>query len=79
MVDLVHKFIMVDVTCTDDNDVITEIVGCVEVSDSISSDVLNIVSVSLLGLSHHMFSVNVEMGVFDEGFKVSMVVVFVFL
>jgi hypothetical protein len=51
LINLANEFIMINVSSTYDNDVITEIVGGMEVSHNISINILNIVSVSLCGLT----------------------------
>jgi hypothetical protein len=79
LVNLADKFLMVDVTSTNDNDVIAEVVGGVELSQVISSEGMEDVSVSLLGLAHHVLSEDVEMGVLNGGLEVSVVVVFMLL
>ena len=70
---------MIDVTSTNNNDVITEVVGGVEVAKVVSRNLLDIVTVSLNGLAHHVLSVNIEMAVLNGSFKVAVVVVFVLL
>ena len=79
LVDLVHKFIMVDVSSANDDDVVSEEVGGVEVSEVISSESVEDVSVTLDWLAHHVLSVDVEVSVFNGGLEVSVVVVFMLL
>lgn len=54
---------MVDVASTNNNDVITEVLGGVEVAKVINRNLLDVVAVSLNGLAHHVLSVNIEMAV----------------
>ena len=70
---------MVDVTSTYNNDVITEVVGGVEVAKVVSRNLLDVVAISLNGLAHHVLSVNIEMAVLNGCFQVAVVVVFVLL
>jgi hypothetical protein len=70
---------MVDVTSTNNNDVITKVVRGVEIAEIISRDVLDIITVSLNGLAHHMLSVNVEVAVLKSGLHVAVVAVLVLL
>lgn len=70
---------MIDVASTNYNDVITEVVGGMEVAKVINSDLLNVIAVSFNGLAHHVLSVNIEMTVFKGSLHIAVVVVFVFL
>jgi len=70
---------MVDVASTNNNDVITEVVGGVEVAKVVSRNLLDVVAVSLNGLAHHVLSVYIEMAVLNGSFQVAVVVVFVLL
>jgi hypothetical protein len=70
---------MVDVACSHNDDVVSEIVGVVEVSDVISSQALELISVTVDWLTKHVLSVNVEMSVIDQSFKVSVVAIFMVL
>jgi hypothetical protein len=79
LVDLVHKFIMVDVSSSNNNNVVSEEVGGVEVSEVISAESVENVSVTLNWLTHHVLSVYVEVSIFNGGLEVSMVVVFMLL
>ena len=63
---------MVDVTRTDNDDVVTEVVSGVEISQVVSTEGLEVVAVSLDGLSHHVLSVDVEVSVLDGGLEVSL-------
>lgn len=44
----------------------------------VSSNVLNVISISLDWLTHHVFSVDVEVYIFNCGLKVSVNIVFMF-
>lgn len=70
---------MVDVASTNNNNVITEVVSCVEIAEVISRDVLEVVTVTLDGLAHHVLSVYVKMTVLKSGFHIAVVVVLVLL
>ena len=70
---------MVDVASTNNNDVITKVVGGVEVAKVVSRNLLDVVAVSLNGLAHHVLSVDIEMAVLNGSFQVAVVVVFVLL
>lgn len=56
---------MIDIANTNNHKIVTIVVSNMEVSNISDGEVLQVVSVSFLWLSHHMFSVNVEMGVFN--------------
>ena len=79
LVDWVNEFIVIDITRSNNYDIVTEVVCGVEISDSISINVLNIVSVSLFGLTQHVLSIDIVVSIFNQSFKVSMVVIFMFL
>ena len=70
---------MVDVSSTNNNNVITEVVSSVEIAEVVSRDVLEVVTVSLDGLTHHVLSVNVVMAVLKSCFHIAVVVVLVLL
>jgi len=73
------KLIMVDVTSTNNNDVVTEVVSGVEITKVISWNSLDVIAVSLDGLAHHVLSVNVEMAVLKSSFHIAVVVVIMLL
>src|SRR4051812_36945686 len=79
LVDLTNKFFMINVSSTDYDDVVSKVIGGVEISQVICSKSVEDISISLDWLTHHMFSINVEVSIFDGGFKISMIVVFMFL
>jgi len=66
------------VTCSNNDDVVTVVVGSMVVSEVISSKSLVQISITLDWLTEHMFSEGVEMDVFEGGFNISIVVVLVF-
>jgi hypothetical protein len=70
---------VVNVTSTNNNDVIAKVVSGVEITKVIGGNSLNIIAVSLNGLSHHVLSVNVEVAVLKGGLHVAVVVVFMLL
>ena len=49
-----------------------------EISEVISIQVVEVISISLNWLSHHVLSVDVEVSIFDGGFQESVMVVFMF-
>lgn len=79
LVDLIHEFLVVNVSSSNNDDIVTEIVSGVEVLDMVNVEVLQLISISLWRLSHLMFSVDVEMDIFQKGLEVSVVIFFVFL
>lgn len=70
---------MVNVTSTDNDDVVTEVVSCVEISQVVSTEGLEVITVSLDGLSHHVLSVNIVVSILDSGLEVSLSGTFVLL
>lgn len=74
LVHLVDKLFMFEVSHSYHYYVIPVIVGCVEASNVIFFEVESVVSVSLFGLSHHVFSEDVVVNVFDESFLVELCV-----
>jgi len=71
------ELVVVEVADTSHNDVVTEVVGGVEVSQVVDSEGLEDISVSLDGLAHHMLSVDVEVSVLNGGLEVAVAAVFV--
>ena len=74
----IDDLIVRNVTSSNNDDVVTVVVGGVVVSEVISSKSLVQISISLNWLTEHMFSVRVEVDVFESGFNISIVVVLVF-
>lgn len=70
---------MVDVTSTYNNDIVTEVVGGMEVSNVVSGYAVELVSVTMDWLTHHVFSVDIKVDVIDQSFEVSVVAIFVIL
>ena len=79
LVDLANEFLMVDVTSSYNNDVVSKVVSGVEISNVISSQAVELVFVSLHWLSHHVFSVDIEMNIINQGVEILVMVLFVFL
>mmetsp|Transcript_119355 Transcript_119355/g.166548 ORF Transcript_119355/g.166548 Transcript_119355/m.166548 type:complete len:385 (-) Transcript_119355:291-1445(-) len=77
LVDLIDESLVVKVTSTDNNDVVTVVVGSVVVSEGINIQVLDLIAVSLNRLTHHVLSVDIEVNVLQGGLFVSGVVGFV--
>jgi len=75
----INDLLVGDVTSGDDGDVISIVVGGVEVSDVIERDGLGEISVSLDWLSEHVLSKGVEMNVLESGLLKPVVVVLMLL
>ena len=67
LVDLVDELLVVDVAGTDDNEVVTEVVGSLELTEVINTQVGEQVSVSLNGLAELMVTVGVVVAVLEGG------------
>jgi hypothetical protein len=74
----IYNFLMGYITSGYYSDVISIVVGSMEVSQVIKSNELSQISISLDWLSKHMFFVRVEVSVFNSSFFMSVVIVFVF-
>lgn len=70
---------MVDITSSNYNNIVSKVVSRVEFSQVVCLDVENIISVSLLRLTKHVFSVHIEVHVFNKSFLISVVVIFVLI
>ena len=70
---------VVDITSSDNNDVFTNVVSSVVVSEVIGTKGLSKISITFNWLSHHVLSVGVEMSVLKSGLGISVVVILVFL
>lgn len=70
---------MIYISYCDHHNIVSIVVGCMIPSNVVFSEVENIISVSLFGLAHHVFSIDIEVNVFNKSFHVSIVVVFVLL
>lgn len=70
---------MVNITSSDNNNVLTSVVGGVVVSEVVNSKSVSEISVSLDWLSHHVLSERVEVSVFKSGLRESIVVILMFL
>ncbi len=66
LVDRLNKGFVVKVAGTDYNDVVTEVVCGVVVTKVISSDGLDIISISVRRLSHHVLPENVVVNIFEK-------------
>jgi hypothetical protein len=60
VVDLSDKLIVVDVACSYDNQIVTEVVGGLISSEIVSGQVAEVISISSNGLAHHVISVGIE-------------------
>ncbi len=60
VVNLTNKLLVINVSSTDYNEVVTKVVGSLVGSKIVSSQVAEVVSITLNGLTHHMVSVCVE-------------------
>jgi len=74
LVNLIDESLVVNITSTNNNDVVTVIVGSVVVSEGISVQVLDLVAVTLDRLTHHVLSVDIEVNILQGGLFVSSVV-----
>jgi hypothetical protein len=68
-----HELVVIDVARADNDHVISNEVVSVEGSNVVDGQVVGVVPVSLNWLAHHMFSVHVEVHVFNEGLLESLV------
>jgi len=64
----VNKLLVADSSCAYNNHVVAEVVGVLKVDDHVSVDLADVVDISEDGLAHHVFSVNVIVDVFHQGF-----------
>lgn len=62
----IHELIVVDISYCNELNILSVVVVSMEVFNIIKRQVLKGVSVSSNRLSHHMFSVSVEMDVFHQ-------------
>lgn len=62
----VNKLLVINGACANNNYILTEVVGLVEVYDHITLNLINIVNISKDGLSHHVLPVNVIIHVLHE-------------
>ena len=70
---------MVNIAHAHYNDIVSiEVIG-MERSNMVFSEVPDVVSVTFLGLTHHVFSVDIEVSIFNGSLHVSVMVVFVLL
>lgn len=77
VVDLLHKRLVVHIASSNHHQVVSVVVVSMEFSDVVSVEVLKVVSVTVLGLSEHVFTISVEVSVFNGGLHVPVVVLFV--
>jgi len=75
----VNDLSVVDITSGDNDDVLTNVVSSMVVSEVIGTKGLSKISISFNWLSHHVFSVGVEVGIFKSGLGISVMVILVFL
>ena len=74
LVNLLNESLVVEVTSTDNDKVVTVVVAGVVVAESVGVEVLNLIAVTLNRLAHHVLSVHVEVNVLHGGLLVSGVV-----
>jgi len=74
-----NDLLVVDITCGNDDDIITVVVGSVEVTNVINLNCVGEVTISLNWLSKHVLSERVKVSVFQQGGVILIVVVFMFL
>jgi hypothetical protein len=74
-----NKLFMVDIAHSDNYQVFSIIISFVEFSDHILINRVDVVSISLHWLPHHMFSEDIEMHILNGGLHVSFVIILVFL
>ena len=67
LLDQVDKHLMVNVTGTDDDHILTEVVALMEVCYHVASDLTDVVDVAKNGLAHHMIFEHIEVNVLHEG------------
>jgi hypothetical protein len=79
LVNLGNEFVVVDVTCADNDHVVSDEVVGVESFDVIDGQVVGVVSISLNGLAHHMLSEAVEVDILDKSLLESFVTGCMFL
>ena len=79
LVNLVGQPLMVDISNTYNDDIVSVKVIGMERSNMIFSEVPNIVSVTFLGLTHHVLPVHVEVTIFNGSLHVSVMVVLMLL
>lgn len=70
---LLYQLIVVDVSSSDNNHVLSKVIGLMKVDDHVSIDLMNVVNISKNRLSHHMFSVDVIVDILHQGFHVIIV------
>ena len=63
----VNQLLMINVSRTDDHDILSEVVGSMEVNYHVSLNLIDVVDVSQDGLAHHMFSIDVIVDVLHKG------------
>jgi hypothetical protein len=79
VLNLVNELVVVNVTSTNNNDVVSNVVRSVEVANVVNSQGLENITVSLNGLAEHVLTVDVEVRVLNGRFKVSLVVLLVLI
>lgn len=63
----VNELGVVNVSGTDNNDVLAEVVLSVEVLNILRSEVVKVIDISSSGLSHHVVSVDIEVNILKSG------------
>lgn len=67
---MVNNLIVAHITSSNNDDVLTIVVGSVVVSKNLGTEVSNLISITLNWLSHLMFSINIEVGILNGDFLV---------
>jgi len=77
VVDGINKGIMIDISSSNNVNVISEVVGSFELCKGIGGDLLNLIGISLDGLTHHMVTEGVEMRVLKGSLMIILEVIIV--
>lgn len=64
---------MINSTCPNNNDVLSEVVGLVEIHHHVTLDLIDIINISEDGLSHHVLPKYIVVHVFHKCFHVVIV------
>lgn len=67
---MVNNLIVAHITSSNNDDVLTIVVGSVVVSKNLGTEVSNLISITLNWLSHLMLSINIEVGILNGDFLV---------
>lgn len=67
IVNKINKLIVIDITSTDNNHVVTEVISSFEAGNIINSEVLDLVGLTFDGLAEHVVTERIEVCVFKGG------------